>query len=206
MMGKLREQNRLAREFIRGDFSSQLWISAVAFPVLMILGFVLGILIDDLAANFVTTFTSQLADNGVMGEDGTIHLPALLYNNLRASVFTICYGFIPMLFLPALSLGINALLLGFFAAYYYINGMSMLFFFAAIIPHGIFEIPALVLSIALGLYLCRIITNYVRHNEKGIVRTALYHILRVFVLRAVPLFAIASVVESYITPWIITLI
>ena len=206
MMHQLKEQNRLTREFVHGDFSSQLWISAVAFPALMVLGFVLGILIDDLAANFVGTFTSQMADNGVMDEDGTIHLPALLYNNLRASLFTIGYGFIPMLYLPALSLGINALLLGFFAAYYFSNSLSMLYFFAAIIPHGIFEIPALVLSIALGLYLCRIITDYVRHNEKGVVVPALYNILRVFLLRAVPLFVIASVVESYVTPWIVTLI
>ena len=206
MMNWLKEQNRLTKEFIRGDFYPQLWMSAVAFGVLMVLGFVLGYFMEDLAASFVGFFVQQMSGNGVMGQDGTIHLPALLYNNLRASLFTIGYGLIPFLHLPALSLGINSLLMGFMAAYYLTNGMSMLFFFAAIIPHGIFEIPALVYSIAMGLYLCRTITTYVRHNTKGIMHKAQYDILRVFALRAVPLFIIASVIETYVTPWIVSFI
>ena len=110
------------------------------------------------------------------------------------------------MFLPALSLGINALLVGFFAAFYLKNGMSMLYFCAAIIPHGIFEIPALVISIGLGLYLCRTINDFARHNTKGAVTAAVQDILRVLCLRAVPLFVIASVIECYITPWIVSFI
>ena len=56
---------------------------------------------------------------------------------------------------------------------------GMLYFFAAIIPHGIFEFPALIISIALGLHLCRVINDYVRHNTKGAVKDCLHGILRV---------------------------
>ena len=205
-MNWLKEQNHKTRQFIRGEFSSQLWMAGVAFAVLAVLGFILGCIFKDLTVEFISFFTGNLSNNGVIDADGTIHLIPLLFNNLRAAAFTILYGFIPFVFLPALSLGINALLIGVFAAFYLTNGLSMLYFFAAIIPHGIFEFPALILSIALGLYLCRVINDYVRHNTKGAVKDCLHGILRVFCLRAAPLFIIASLFECFVTPFIVSFI
>ena len=202
----LKLQKRRTKDFVTGAFSSQLWMTAAAFAILLVLGVVLGCIFPDMAQQFVGFFTANLSDNGIVGEDGTIRLLPLLANNIRAAISTITYGFLPYLFLPALSLGINALLIGFFAAYYLTNGMDMLYFCAAILPHGIFEIPALVISIALGLYLCGIVNDYVRHNTKGSVKSALLDILRVLCLRAIPLFVVASVIECYITPWIANLI
>lgn len=204
MSGRLKDRCRLTHAFICDEFSSQLWMSAIAFPVLMIAGFALGYFNKDLAETMVLTFSQQLADKGVIDNDGSIQLIQLLLNNLQAAIFTVCYGLIPFLYLPALSLGINGMLMGFFAAFYVNNGMSMLFFAAAIIPHGIFEIPALIYSLAMGLYLCRTITDYVRNNTKGIVKEAAGNLLWVFLLRAVPLFTIASLVETFVTPWIVT--
>jgi len=206
MINDLKTQNRLTREFMRGEFASQLKISAIAFAVLMVLGFVLGLLMEDLAESFVGFFVQNISMSGIMDDDGTIHLLPLLWNNLRAALATIAYGFIPFIYLPALSLGINSLLLGFFAAFYYSNGMSMLYYFAAILPHGIFELPALVIAIALGLHLCRTVNNYIRYNTKGLIKDAIMDIVRVYLLRAAPLFILASVVESYVTPWIVSFI
>ena len=205
-MSWLKVQNGRTKAFITGDFSSQLWMTSVAFAVLLGLGVVLGYIFPDMAEQFVTLFTGNLTGSGIVDEDGTIRLLPLLANNIRAAVATIAYGLFPFLFLPALSLGINSLLIGFFAAFYLKNGMSMLYFCAAIIPHGIFEIPALIISIALGLYLCRTINDFARHNTKGAVTTAAQDILRVLCLRAIPLFVIASVIECYITPWIVSFI
>lgn len=205
-MSWLKVQNGRTKAFITGDFSSQLWMTSVAFAVLLVVGVVLGCIFPDMAEQFVTLFTGNLTGSGIVDEDGTIRLLPLLANNIRAAVATIAYGLFPFLFLPALSLGINSLLIGFFAAFYLKNGMSMLYFCAAIIPHGIFEIPALIISIALGLYLCRTINDFARHNTKGAVTTAAQDILRVLCLRAIPLFVIASVIESYITPWIVSFI
>lgn len=206
MMQDLKMQNRLTRDFLHGEFASTLKMTAVAFAILMVLGFVLGLLMENMAENFVGFFIQNVNTSGIMEEDGTIHLLPLLFNNLRAAVMTVAYGFIPFLYFPALSLGINSLLLGFFAAYYYSNGMSMLYYFAAIIPHGIFELPALVISIALGLHLCKTVNTYVRENTKGLIKDAVMDILRVLCLRAAPLFVIASVVESYVTPWVVSFI
>lgn len=206
MMQDLKTQNRLVHDFMRGEFAALLKMTAAAFAVLMVLGFVLGLLMEDMAENFVGFFVRNVNTSGIMDEGGKIHLFPLLFNNLRAAVMTIAYGFLPYIYFPALSLGINSLLLGFFAAFYYSNGMSMLYYFAAIIPHGIFELPALVLSIALGLYLCKTVNAYIRENTKGLVKDTVMDILRVLCLRAAPLFVVASVVESYVTPWVVSFI
>ena len=74
MMSWLKEQNRRTQEFVRGDFSSQLWMAGVAFAVLLVLGFVLGLFLKDFATTFVGFFTTTLASSGIVEEDGTIHL------------------------------------------------------------------------------------------------------------------------------------
>ncbi len=68
-----------------------------------------------------------------MDTTGRVDVLALFGNNVRATVFSIAYGFIPFIYLPALSIGINSLLLG-FAGVYVNNGISLLAYFAGIVP------------------------------------------------------------------------
>ena len=117
-----------------------------------------------------------------------------------ALVLSVLYGFIPFIYLPALSLGVNALLLGLFAAYFLNNGISILAYLGGILPHGIFELPALVISLACGIYLCSRINQYVRKNTKGMMVPTLKNIVRVLALTVLPLLAAAAAVEAYVTP------
>ena len=71
---------------------------------------------------------------------------------------------------------------------------------AGLVPHGIFEIPALLLSLAAGLCLCRNINRYIRCNEKGMMKPLLLDLLRVVGLLVVPLLTLAAVMEAYVTP------
>ena len=71
---------------------------------------------------------------------------------------------------------------------------------AGLVPHGIFEVPALLLSLAAGLCLCRNINRYIRCNEKGMMKPLLLDLLRVVGLLVVPLLALAAVMEAYVTP------
>ena len=43
-----------------------------------------------------------------MDTTGRVDVLALFGNNVRATVFSIAYGFIPFIYLPALSIGINS--------------------------------------------------------------------------------------------------
>ena len=96
-------------------------------------------------------------------------------------------------------------ILGVLAAYYANNGASLLVYFAGIVPHGIFELPALIISLALGFYLCEVVVTYVRKNTKGFVGAALKNIARVFLFWVVPLLMVAAATEAYITPLILHL-
>ena len=76
---------------------------------------------------------------------------------------------------------------------------------AGILPHGIFELPALCLSLAAGLCLCQNINRYIRKNEKGIMKPLLLNILRVTGLVVIPLLVVAAIMESYVTPAVMQL-
>ena len=82
----------------------------------------------------------------------------------------------------------------------------MLLYFAALLPHGIFELPALILAAALGLFLCRQMTRRCRHDETALpLPVCLTQIARVFLLLIAPLLAVAAVMEAYVTPLLIGL-
>lgn len=117
-MSWLKEQNRLTHEFCRGELSHFLHITACAFAALAVIGLVLGLVRPDLCSWMIGQFVQQMEDMGIQQADGHLSALMLLGNNLRASIACILYGFVPFLFLPALSLGVNAGLLGLLAAFY----------------------------------------------------------------------------------------
>ncbi len=81
---------------------------------------------------------------------------------------------------------------------------SLMYVAAAIVPHGVFEIPAFLISGALGLMLARALWNEWGSGEAASGRALTFG--RTFVLAVVPLVAIAAIVEAFITPEILRLI
>lgn len=65
---------------------------------------------------------------------------------------------------------------------------------------GSISVPALVISLACGIYLCSRINQYVRKNTRGIMAPTLKNIVRVLALTVLPLLAAAAAVEAYVTP------
>jgi stage II sporulation protein M len=79
-----------------------------------------------------------------------------------------------------------------------------LFVAAAIVPHGIFEIPAFIIAGALGILLAQsLIAEWYGGGDTAVdART----FGRLFILYVLPLVAIAACVEAFITPVIIHLV
>ena len=152
------------KDFCKGDFRAVLKTTAIAFAVLALSGFAVGMILPQAAEKFFDIFVRQIQDTGIVQDDGSVSAMALLINNVRASLYTALYGLIPFIFLPALSLGLNSLMLGFFGAYYIHHGLPIMQYIMGILPHGIFELPALVVSMAVGLYLCRSQSVMQRHR------------------------------------------
>lgn len=193
----MKKQFRAIGDFWRAEYGRYVGMTAVAFLVLLVLAYIAGRLFPDIPASVISAFNEDIAGSGIVQEDGSFNVLALFTNNLRAMLLGVLYGFIPFLYLPALALGVNAAILGMLASL--IDGQWLLLA-AGILPHGIFELPALFLSLAAGLCLCKNINVYIRKNEKGVMKPLLLNILRVVVLLVLPLLVIAAVMETYVTP------
>ena len=198
----MKMQLRALGDFWREEYGRWVGMTAIAFLVLVVLSYIAGRLFPEIPATILTYFNEVVADSGIVRDDGSFSALALFGNNLRAMVLSTLYGFIPFLYLPALSMGVNAILLGMVASS--VNGQWLLLA-AGILPHGIFELPALCLSLAAGLCLCQNINRYIRKNEKGVMKPLLLNILRVTGLVVVPLLVIAAIMESYVTPAVMQL-
>ena len=201
----LKKQHRALWQFYRETFGEALLMTAAAFLIICLLGFGVSLFNKSIPELVLNYFTQMVRDGNIITDDGTIHFGALLSNNLRAAAISVLYGFIPFIYLTALAVGVNALVLGILAAYYVNSGTSLLIYFAGILPHGIFELLALLIAFALGLLLCRRTTQYVRKNTKGMMKPLLCNIARSFVMHVLPLLVIAAVAETYITPAVLAL-
>lgn len=191
------------RDFYHAALSHYLFITAVAFCALLFISFVAGVIWKDMSANIMEWFSQQIAQIDVKDDAGNFSAVALFFNNTRATTLSILYGFIPYAYLPALSLGTNSVMIGLFAAVFANAGESLFYYMMGLLPHGIFEIPAMILSIACGIYLCETITENRRHKKSGIVREAIANILPVYFTIILPLLVLAAIVEAYLTPVIL---
>ena len=191
------------RQFYRSSFSHYLFITAVAFVALLVISFLVGFINKDLSANIMDWFAQQVAQLGVVSIDGKFSVIALFFNNSRSMANAILLGFIPFIYFSAISLGTNAMLIGLFAAVYVNEGKSLLTYLCGILPHGIFEIPALIIALSCGFYLCETVTDYFRSREKGIVSQAIRNILPVYLCIILPLLLLSAIVETYLTPVIL---
>ena len=204
-MNWLKKQHRALWQFYRETFGEALLMTVAAFLIICLLGFGVSLFNRSIPELVLNYFTQMVQDGNIITDDGIIHFGALLINNLRAAAISVLYGFIPFIYLTALAVGMNALILGVLAAYYVNSGTSLLIYFAGILPHGVFELSALLIAFALGLLLCRRITQYVRKNTKGMMKPLLCNIARSFVMHVLPLLVMAAVVETYITPAVLAL-
>ena len=81
---------------------------------------------------------------------------------------------------------------------------SPAFVAAAILPHGIFEIPAFIIAGALGLMLSQSLVN--EYHGTGDAAAEAQRLTRSFVLIVIPLLVVAALVEAFITPQVIQLV
>lgn len=200
-MNWITEQFSLLGGLLRSRFRRTLGLCAIGLALAAAAGFGIGVMLPEQAVQVMGSFMAQIQESGVISEEGTLSVFGLLMNNWRAMLISAAYGFIPFLFLPAVSLVMNGLLLGLLAGLFQAEGTSLLVFAAGILPHGIFELPALIFSIACGVTLCRNMCRIVSGSpKKRPLLEMLEDLLRVMVLIVAPLTVAAALVECYITP------
>lgn len=206
MKGVLKYQFDGLRNAWHDGLNGEVKRSAAAFCLLALIAFAACMALPDLRERLVALVLGAIGGLGAIREDGSLSALGIFSNNLRACAFTMAYGLFPFIQLPALALGVNAMLLGVLAAWYAAEGYSLLAYFAALVPHGIFELPALILAFAMGLYVCGHLTRRCRRDENALhVWDCLVLISRMLLLVQIPLLAVAAVAEAYITPAVASL-
>lgn len=126
----------------------------------------------------------------------------IFFNNSIKSLMVIVlgplFGIVP-LFFTIMNGGILGL-----AMNRVIESKGLAFALAAILPHGIFEIPAILASSAIGFRLAWEILKKI--FSSGNILRELRRGLRFFLFRIAPLLLVAAFVEAFITPAIALLI
>ena len=205
-MNALKEQLSLLGQFLRTDFRKVFIGCLLAMALAIILGFVVGSLSPETVNTVLEQFMAMVEDAGIMDSDGNISPFGLLTNNWSAMLLAVVYGFVPFLFLPASSIVSNGLLIGLLAAWYHGNGMSMGLYLAGILPHGIFELPALVIAAACGVCLCRNMSRIVTSSPRRVPMVELLsNLLRVLLFLVMPMTVVAAFLEAYVTPIVMAL-
>lgn len=114
----------------------------------------------------------------------------IFFNNFKSSFFGL-YGGIALGFFSFFTSLMNGYLLGFVSQFVSSQeGAGVLW---RLIPHGVFELPAVFISLGMGAKLGSFIfrKNRLRFLKENIIKS-----LKVFVLIVVPLLVIAAIIES----------
>lgn len=175
--------------------------SAIAFVTIWLLFFAACAFVPSLRTALADMMFSTLRGMNLSDAEGRISVLALFLNNLEAVAFIMLYGLLPFIQLPALALGVNAMMLGVMAAWYAAEGISPLAYLAALLPHGVLELPALFLAFGTGLYICGQLTRRCRKDQSArSVWACMSLASQVLLSVLVPLLLVAAFVEAYVTP------
>lgn len=137
---------------------------------------------------------SSLKDN--------INAPFLFLNNMRAVVVIFFAGLFSFGVMGILLYMVNIGLIGGVFSVFQLLGVQIgPLFLNGILPHGIFEIPALMLGSAAVLYVgVSIVTPQTGKSMGEVILELLADWTKIFIGLVVPLLAVAAMIEAYITP------
>ena len=163
----------------------------------------------NLTADRIDTIRTFVANNLSTMDRLSNHIPApiLFYHNARTTVVFLILGLVSFSTLGlTLFLGNIALVGGVMGAASLVGYSPLLTFVAGVLPHGIFELSAVILATAAMLKVgAQLVTP---QTEKSLGETLLLSLAdwsRIFLGIVIPLLAIAAVIEVYITPFFIQL-
>jgi len=192
-------QEEAAVQFIRSPaFLPELRRCAIAFFLLIPIGFAL--------CQLFPAARDALLGQFLVESDTVYSAVEILGDTLIACGVTILCGAVPFVCLPALALGSNAIMLGGLASWYLANGRSLAAYCAAVLPQGIFEFPAIILSCACGIYFCGEVTRRLRGDRSGkTVLQVLDQVTDMLAQLIFPVLAAAALTEALLTPRLVAL-
>ena len=141
------------REAWRRHYRRYFKHAARALGLGFVLGFAFFMFRPDQERRALELVVRALEDISIEASPPVLAL-TLFYHNARASALAAAAGLAPFLFLPILDPLVNGAVLGLLASISKHQGLNVpLLFLTQILPHGVFELTAVLYATALGLYL-----------------------------------------------------
>lgn len=182
----LKEQYNLSWNYIK-ESKDFIYLIIGVFIVFSLVGFFIP------APDFISEQIFKFIHNLIERTQGMSMLELISFiflNNLQSSFFGVILGVFFGIF-PVIAAIINGYLLGFVGLVVVKSeGFSTLF---RLLPHGIFELPAIFISLGLGLRFGMFI--FQKEKEESF-RKYLLNSLRVFLFVVFPLLIIAAIIEG----------
>lgn len=164
------------------------WYFVFAFGVfafLFLLGFAFPVFFRAEIFNFIKNLMLELEGKGILSLIWFIFI-----NNIKASFFSMIFG-IGLGIFPLIVSIVNGYLLGFVTRE--AVDVGGIFVIWRLFPHGIFELPAVILSIGIGM---RIGMSLFEKNVKKRLKYNLMEGIRFFIFVVFPLLLIAGIIEG----------
>jgi len=185
----------------RTTLGNAIILAILLFFVAMCVGWIGTVQNPAIGDDLIKIFQKEVAGQ-ITVSDPVDMCAKLFFNNLEACI---------LLFLGGASFGIltlfilslNGIVIG-AVTEIISHGHSVIFIAAALLPHGIFEIPAFLISGALGLLMAH--SLIAEWYGAGDTAADTIEFARLFLLYVLPLIAVAALVEAFITPAVIQLV
>lgn len=206
--------NTTVKDIKKGLQGLTLYVVIVTF--FLVLGVATGVLMQDaLHGLFRGVFEELSREAEKFGSIPSYQQAIFLFgNNSRVAVISGILAFFPGLgaLWPLGVLGLNGVVIGLAPAVF---EMEYSMFLIAILPHGILEIPALILASAVGvkfsIYTLKAVLGFLFPPE-GVPREVQFlqevkpgwQAVKLFAV-IIPMLAAAALIEAFITPWVMEL-
>lgn len=167
-------------------------VCAIAYAI----GIAPGYVLFEESTNILNPLLGSIKNEFGMKESTYQLAVAIFLNNTRSTLLILLSG--TLLFIPLLTLMFNGFLTGFVLRMVLEQGRSITFFILGILPHGIFELPAVFISAAIGL---RIGLSYLFPRGKRVVEVSqsIRNAGIIYLLVVLPLLLLAAFIEAYIS-------
>jgi stage II sporulation protein M len=170
------------------EIRNYIWFATALFLIISIIGFFFPVFFVENVKEMIEELIAQTA-----GLSGWRLISFIIANNIQSAFTAMAFG----VFFAVVPIGIvfvNGYVLGFVANMSsQAEGVLILW---RLLPHGIFEIPAIMISIGIGIKLGSFLFVYHGKNKRKEFLKWLANSIRAFLLVVVPLLVIAGTIEG----------
>lgn len=184
----LKEEYKKSWKYLK-ESKNFIYAIIAIFLVFVLIGFFIPA--PDSLAEQILRFIEELLEKTQGMSQGNL-IKFIFFNNLQSSFYGMIFGVLFGIF-PIIAAIANGYLLGFVASISVENTGFLILW--RLLPHGIFELPAVFISLGLGI---KFGTFILQKRKLESFKEYFWNSLRVFFLIVIPLLIIAGIIEGSI--------